>query len=151
MSAEHSNRVAVENEASLSEVGATEHVERVLPVLAEDVVVEKRIVETGRVRLHKTVQTHEEIIDEPLEQETVEIERIPINRVVAAPIPMRQEGDVTIISLTKEVLVVEKRLMFTEELRITRRRSEIHEPQQVTLHSEELVIERLPAVESSAS
>ena len=33
--------------------------------------------ETGRVRVHKTVQEHEEVVDAPLDQETVEIERPP--------------------------------------------------------------------------
>ena len=140
-----------------TQVEATEHteraerVERVVPILAEDVVVGKRTVETGRVRIHKTVQEHEEIVDEPLTQETVEVERVPINRIIERPIPTRQEGDVTIISITKEVLVVEKRLMFTEEVRITRRRSEFHEPQHVTLHSEEIAIEHSEAVEAPGS
>ena len=123
----------------------TERAERVVPILAEDVVVGKRTVETGRVRVHKTVQEREEIVDEPLAQETVEVERVPINRVIERPIPTRQEGDVTIISVTKEVLVVEKRLMFTEEVRITRRKTEFREPQRVILHSEEIAVEHIEA------
>ena len=137
-----------------TKVEATEHTERaerVVPILAEDVVVGKRTVETGRVRILKTVQEHEEIVDEPLTQETVEVERVPINRIIERPIPTRQEGDVTIISVTKEVVVVEKRLMFTEEVRITRRRSEFHEPQRVTLHREEIAIEHSEAAEAPNS
>ena len=144
----------VKTDSFPTQVEATEHaqrVERVVPILAEDVVVGKRAVETGRVRIHKTVQEHEEIVDEPLTQETVEVERVPINRIIERPIPTRQEGDVTIISITKEVLVVEKRLMFTEEVRITRRKSEFHEPQRVTLHTEEIAIEHSEAVEAPGS
>ena len=74
---------------------------------------------------------------------------VPINRIIERPIPTRQEGDVTIISVTKEVLVVERRLMFTEEVRITRRRSEFHEPQRVTVQSEEIEIEHIPHREAS--
>jgi uncharacterized protein (TIGR02271 family) len=136
-------RSGMESQASTTHV--VESAERVVPIVAEDVVVGKRTVETGLVRVRKTVREHEEIVDEPLEQETVSVERVPINRVIERPIPTRQEGDVTIISVTKEVLVVEKRLMFTEEVRITRRKSEFHEPQRVTLHSEEIAIEHVPA------
>jgi stress response protein YsnF len=48
-----------------------------------------------------------------------------------------------IISLVKEVPVVEKRLMLTEELRITRRSTEHRESLPVTLRSEEVTVERL--------
>jgi len=137
--------------ASAAQAALPENTERVMPILAEEVEIEKRVRETGRVHVHKTVQQREEVVDEPLVQETVEIERVPINRIIERPIPTRQEGDTTIISVTKEVLVVEKRLMFTEEVRITRRRSEFHDPQRVDLQSEEIVIEHLPVAEAPTS
>jgi len=145
------NPQATASTASVVKVASSESAERVIPLLAEEVEVEKHVRETGRVRVHKTVQQHKEMVDEPLVQETVEIERVPINRVIERPIPTRQEGDTTIISVTKEVLVVEKRLMFTEEVRITRRRSEFHDPQRVDLQSEEIVIEHLPVAEAPTS
>jgi hypothetical protein len=45
------------------------------------------------VRIHKTVQTREVLVDEPLLQEVVVVERVPVNRVVEGPIPVRYEGD----------------------------------------------------------
>ena len=147
MSTVHKEPLLVDSETAMTEDAAREKVERVVPILAEEVLVGKRTIETGRVRVHKSVQEREEIVDELLEQETVEVERVPINRIIERPIPTRQEGDVTIISVTKEVLVVEKRLMFTEEVRITRRKSEFHEPQRVVLHSEEIAVEHIPATE----
>jgi uncharacterized protein (TIGR02271 family) len=115
----------------------------VLPVLAEALDVQKRRVETGRVRIHKTVQTREVLVDEPLLREEVAIERVSINRVVEGPIPVRYEGDTMIISLLEEVLVVETRLLLTEELRITTRRTETHTPARVTLRHEDVTIERV--------
>jgi stress response protein YsnF len=47
-----------------------------------------------------------------------------------------------IVPLYEEVLVVEKRLMLREELHITTTRTEMHQPQSVTLRSEDVVIER---------
>lgn len=150
MNAGSENPLRAGREASNKRAEATES-DVVIPILAEDVVVEKQVVETGRVRVHKTVQQHEELVDEPLVQEAIEVERVPVNRIIERPIPTRQEGDVTIISVTKEVLVVEKRLMFTEEVRITRRKSEYHDPQRVSLRSEEIAIEQIPVAEASAS
>jgi stress response protein YsnF len=62
-----------------------------------------------------------------------------------APVPVRQEGLTTIITLLEEVVVVEKRLRATEEVRITRRRTVRQASQHVTLRREEAVVERLDA------
>jgi uncharacterized protein (TIGR02271 family) len=115
----------------------------VLPVMAEALDVRTRRVETGRVRIHKTVQTREVLVDEPLLREEVVIERVPVNRVVEGPIPVRYEGDTMILSLLEEVLVVETRLLLTEELHLTKRRTETHQPACVTLRREEVTIERV--------
>ena len=82
----------------------------VLPVMAEVLDVRTRRVETGRVRIHTTVQAREVLVDEPLLREEVIIERVPVNRMVEGPIPVRYEGDTMILSLLEEVLVVETRL-----------------------------------------
>jgi uncharacterized protein (TIGR02271 family) len=115
----------------------------VTPVIVEELDVRKHTVETGRVRITKVVHEHEELVDAPVLREEVIIERVPINRYIEAPIPLRSEGDTMIISLVKEVPVVEKRLMLTEELRITRRSTEHRESLPVTLRSEEVTVERL--------
>jgi uncharacterized protein (TIGR02271 family) len=115
----------------------------VLPVLAEALDVRTRRVETGRVRIHKTVQTREVLVDEPLLREEVIIERVPVNRVVEGPIPVRYEGDTMIISLLEEVLVVETRLLLKEEVHMTTRRTETHTPARVTLRHEDVTIERV--------
>jgi uncharacterized protein (TIGR02271 family) len=115
----------------------------VVPVLAEVLDVQTRRVETGRVRLHKTVHTREVLVDEPLLREEVVIERVPVNRVVEGPIPVRYEGDTMIVSVLEEVLVVETRLLLTEELRITTRRTERHAPERVTLRHEDVTVERV--------
>jgi uncharacterized protein (TIGR02271 family) len=115
----------------------------VLSVLAEALDVRTRTVETGRVRIHKTVHTREVLVDEPLLREEVIIERVPVNRVVEGPIPVHYEGDTMIVSVLEEVLVVKTRLLLTEELRITRRRTETHQPVPVTLRREDVTIERI--------
>ena len=115
----------------------------VLPVMAEALDVQKRRVETGRVRIHKAVHTREVLVDEPLLREEVAIERVPVNRVVEGPIPVRYEGDTMIISVLEEVLVVDTRLLLKEEVRITTRRTERHAPERVTLRREDVTVERV--------
>jgi uncharacterized protein (TIGR02271 family) len=115
----------------------------VLPVIEETLDVHTALVETGRVRLRKIVHEWEETVDPPLWHEEVVVERVPIDRVVEQPVSVRSENDTLIIPLVQEVLVVEKRLLLKEEVRITKRRVETHAPQQVTLHREEAVVERI--------
>ncbi len=121
----------------------------VIPVLAETVNVGKRKRATGGVRVTKHVRTRDEIIEPTRTEEIVEVERVPVNREVAEPPAVRQEGDVTIVPILEEVLVVEKRLVLREELRITRRRREITERHRVTLRREEAEIEPLPGEPSA--
>ena len=115
---------------------------RVIPVITEQAVVNKRVVETGKVRIHKRVIQREEVINAESIQEQIEIERVPVDRFVDEPPQMRQEGDTLIIPVLEEVLVVEKRLVLKEEVRVKRVRSVKPNPQTVTLRSEELLVER---------
>lgn len=112
-----------------------------IPRVEERLTVGKAEVERT-VRVRKTVQEREEVVDQALLRERVDVERVAVNRVVQAAPEVRQEGDVTIIPVLEEVLVVEKRLMLREELRVTRRRTEVREPQTVTLRSEQVHVER---------
>lgn len=124
----------------------------VVPVVAEELDIQRRRFETGRVRISKLVHEREELVDEPLLQETVEVERVAVNRVVDQPPSVRTEGDTIVVPVLEEVLVVEKRLMLKEELRITRRQSTTSQPQKVTLRSEEVVVDRAdPVVQEEVS
>lgn len=133
----------------VSEIGArTAHetakeTERfVVPVVGEELTVDKRVVESGRVRIAKRVREDERTIDVPVFRETVEVERVAVNQFVAEPPGIRYEGETMIIPVLREELVVEKRLMLVEELRVTKRQTETSSPQQVTLLREEIQIER---------
>ncbi|MGI8746235.1 MAG: DUF2382 domain-containing protein [Bryobacteraceae bacterium] len=119
--------------------------EVVVPVVAEDLVIEKRQVATGGFRVHKLVQEHDEIIAMPLLKEHVDIRRVIVDRDVDGPMPIRQKGDVTIIPVVEEVIVVEKRMRLKEEFHITRRTTQEHAEQTVTLQRETAVVERLDA------
>ena len=120
----------------------------VVPVVVEELDVRRRQVETGRVRLTKVVREHEEMVDEPLLREEVTVERAAINQIDNEPVTVRYEGDTMIVPVLEEILVVEKRLVLKEEIRITRQRVEQREPQRVTLRSEEVIVERVDPSDS---
>jgi uncharacterized protein (TIGR02271 family) len=125
----------------------------IVPVVAEELHVGKRQVETGRARITKKVTEHEEVVDDALMREEVEIEHIPVHKVWEGEAPtVRYEGDTLVIPLLEEVLVVAKKLMLKEEVRISKRQTLVHEPQRVTLRSEEVTVERvgpIPAQEDT--
>jgi uncharacterized protein (TIGR02271 family) len=114
-----------------------------IPVVHEQVHVGKRVEEAGRVRIRKLVREEEQTIDEPLTREEVTVERRAVSRPADGPQESRTEGDALIIPVVSEVLVVEKRLMVTEELVVRKRKVEDHRPQTVTVRREEAVVERL--------
>lgn len=134
---------AAELDAAAATAVATE-TERpaVVPVIEETLKVGKRTVETGGVRIRTVTTEHERTVDEPLGREEVTIERVPVDRVVDGPQQSRREGDVLIIPVVEEVLVVEKRLMLKEELHVRKRWVEERRPQTVALRREEPIVER---------
>jgi len=115
-----------------------------LQLLAEDLSVSKETVETGRVRIAKRTRERPALIDESLTRERVEIETVPIGLRIDAMPKTRQEGDTTIIPVVEEILVVERRLVLKEEVRV--RRVETTEPHKETvmLRYQEAVVTRHP-------
>lgn len=114
----------------------------VIPVIQEQVTFDKQVVETGQVRILKRIVEHEELVDVPLFREEINVERVPVNRYLDAPVQVRQEGDVMIIPVVQEQIFYQKRLLLVEELRVTKKVIEEHKPQQVTLLKEEVEITR---------
>jgi uncharacterized protein (TIGR02271 family) len=122
----------------------------VIPVVEERIQVEGRKFETATVKIHKRVEEQTEMVDPPLQSQEVEIDRVAVNRIVDEAIPVRFEGDTTIIPLLEEVLVVEKRLLLREEVHIRKVHKEVHTPQEVLLRKETVEIERVPQPETPA-
>jgi len=114
-----------------------------IPLLEEEARIEKREVQTGRVRVRTATDNVEEIARATLDEDVVEVTRIPVGREVDEPPQVRTEDGVVIVPVLEEVLVVEKRLVLKEELRIRRSisREDIEVP--ITLRKQRAVVERL--------
>jgi len=116
----------------------------VIPVVEETLELAKERVETGKVRITKSVESREVVVDDPLNRERLSVEHVPINQVVTGDVPqVREEGDVTVIPILEERVVTHKELVLVEEVRIRRDRSQYHDPQSVTLRKEVVNVERL--------
>ena len=117
----------------------------VLPVIREELHVSVRQVDTGSgVRLHKSVSDQAHHIDQCLLRESVNVKRVPVDRIVAlseAPVA-RQEGDTLIVPVLEEILVVEKRLRIKEEVHITRTARQEQFADTVVLCTEHVSVER---------
>lgn len=117
--------------------------QQVIPVMEEFAVISREVVETGKVRIHKTVSEESTVVNLPVVNESYHIERVPVNQVQDTPPPsVRYEGDVMIIPVTREFTVVQKKYEVVEELRITRQVTETPLMQEISLLKESVQVER---------
>jgi uncharacterized protein (TIGR02271 family) len=113
-----------------------------IPIVEERLHTEKRRVETGKVRVRTVVEEEEQTVRESLARTHVEVERVPMDVEVSEVPPVREENGVTIVPVVREVLVVTKKLILTEEVRLKRSTSFEDHAQPVTLRMQRAVIER---------
>jgi uncharacterized protein (TIGR02271 family) len=114
----------------------------VVPLFREEASLGRQRVITGRVQVSTVSHWHEEVVDAFLTHESVEIERTPLNRFVDCVPPVRQEGDTIIIPVVEEELIVERRLVLKEEVRVRRVSTTEKHQERVQLRRQELVVTR---------
>jgi uncharacterized protein (TIGR02271 family) len=123
--------------------GARTVSEEIIPLVEETATVGKRQVVTGRVRVQTVTDTIDELAHADVKRETVEVTRIPVDKVVETAPDIKTEGEVTIVPVLEEVLVVEKRLVLKEELHIRRRVAAETVEVPVTLRKQRAIVERI--------
>lgn len=116
----------------------------VLRLHAEDLHVSKEQVEIAAVDVSTRTKTREVLVSEELAREGVEVTTVPVGRRIDAMPAIRQEGDVTIVPVVEEIVVVERRLMLKEELHVRRVRSTHRHEETVTLRYQEAEVVRRP-------
>ena len=118
-----------------------------IPVVEEEASVTKRLVETERVRVRTSAEEEQIVVREQVTREQVEVTRFAIGREVAEAPQIRTEGEVTIVPVLEERLVVEKRLFLVEELHLRRaaRTEEVAIP--TTVRRTRVEIDRYPIKE----
>ncbi len=113
-----------------------------IPVLEESIKIHKEFVETGKVIISKKVKEEEVNVSVPLMHEEVTVDKVEVNKYVDTAPEIRYEGETMIVPVVKEVLVVEKRLMLTEELHIRKNIVEKTEERIEKVRKEEVSVSR---------
>jgi stress response protein YsnF len=113
-----------------------------IPLHVEEISVSRHEIKKAKIQVALVTGTREQLIDEELTHVRVEIERVPIDRTVEVAPPTRQEGDITIIPIVEEIVVVERRLVLKEEVRVRRVSTKEQHQETVVLRQQEAVVTR---------
>jgi uncharacterized protein (TIGR02271 family) len=119
--------------------------EEAIPVVEETAHIDKREVQTGRVKVHTLVETSEQMVREALSSQNVKVTRVPVDQPVSRVPVIRTENGITIVPVLEEILVVEKRLILREELHIKQEVSHETVEVPVSLRKQRAVVERVDA------
>jgi stress response protein YsnF len=120
-----------------------------IELVEERVRLDKELRDVGGVRVTTHTELATETVVDTLQEMAVEVEHVPVGRFVDAAEEPRVEGDVTVVPVYEERLVVEKRLYLVEEVhlrRVTRAR-EVEVP--VEIRRQVAQVERLPPMDGS--
>ncbi|KPP88365.1 DUF2382 domain-containing protein [Erythrobacter sp. HL-111] len=118
--------------------------EHVVPVVEERVEIGRKVVEgrTVSVTTRPVSETHE--ISQPVMREKVTVERVPVGEVIEERPDIREDGDLTVIPVVEERLVVTRQLVLKEEIHLRRTREETTEEHSVELRRTEVDISEQP-------
>lgn len=116
----------------------------VIPIIEETVSVTSRKVVTGRVRIATRTESVDQVLPANLSSQDVEVARVPMDRRIETMPEVRVEGDLTIIPVVEERLVVTRELYLREEVHV--RRVERTETVEIpaTTRRQTVQIDRLP-------
>ncbi|HLI50492.1 MAG TPA: DUF2382 domain-containing protein [Thermomicrobiaceae bacterium] len=104
----------------LRDAPITNEGEQVLELREERLVARKELREVGEIGVRVEVEELPGRLAIDAAREEVEVEHLPVGQVVSERRPPWQEGDVLIVPVYEEQLVVVKRLVLREQLRIRR-------------------------------
>ena len=119
--------------------------DKVLRLHAEQLQVSRRRRPGETVRVRTVTTEHGQLVEEPLTHERVEVLRVPVGRVVDTVPEIRQEGDVTIMPVVEEQMIVQRRLVLKEEVHVRRVRTSTLHRETVILRQQEAVVTRIQA------
>ncbi len=118
--------------------------DHIVPLAAEELVVDKVVEPADRVRADVRVTERELDVETEVVRETVEVTHVPVARFVDEAPRTRVEGDTTIVPVVREVAFVQKRLLLEEEVHVTKRRVVEPRTARVSVREEHAHVERLP-------
>lgn len=114
-----------------------------IPVIEEQLRIDKKVVQTGTVSISKEIREEDVEIETPVIRELVDIEHVPINQYIEKPPEIRHEGDTMVIPVLREEVVVTKRWLLVEEIRVTKSKAQAPDSQVVKVRKEEVIFNRI--------
>lgn len=123
--------------------------EHKIPLVEERLSVAKRDVVDGEVQVRTRTVATTEAFDVDLLSEEVDVTRVAVGVLVDVAPQVRTEGDVMIVPILEERLVVEKRLVLVEEIRIQRKNTFRTERVETELRKQIASVERVNADEET--
>ncbi|HZR99723.1 MAG TPA: DUF2382 domain-containing protein [Chloroflexota bacterium] len=115
--------------------------ERTLELREEQLVARKDLREAGEITVRTVVEEVPGRLEVEAQREEVEIEHEPVGQIVSERVGPYEEDGVLVVPIYEEQLVVVKRLMLKENLRVRRVASTEHQCFEDTLRRDRLVIE----------
>ncbi len=116
----------------------------------EDAVIDKRVVPGDTVRVETITRMHEQRVEIALMHEWIDIVHVPVGHFVDEVPDIRQEGDLIIMPVVEEVLVLERRLRLVEEVHIRRVDQIERRVETVVLRSQDAKVTRRPRTDGDA-
>ena len=116
---------------------------QVIPLAAERLTIGRRRVDTARVIVTTKTDHVPVVIDD------VRIERVPVDRFIDEPAVPRYEGDVLVVPVMEEVVVVTRRLRLIEEVRIDPHVVSRRHRETVPVRRQRLEVDRRPVKSQS--
>lgn len=120
-----------------------DHLVQRVELLGEQLKINKRVVELGRVLVRAEVETRPYILETLLHAEEVNVVRMPIGIVVDEVPEIREEDDVLVVPIVEEQLVVQTKLVLKEELHIKTSTNSVPVRRVIPLRSEHATVTRL--------
>jgi uncharacterized protein (TIGR02271 family) len=117
-----------------------------IPLAEEELTATVRPTEAGAVRVQKTVVAEDRVLDVPVTEEHIRVERRVVDRAVEGVEPDAFEDMVIEVPLTEEKVDVKKRARVKEEVVISKQAVEHTEHVADTVRHEEIYIDEEPRV-----
>lgn len=121
--------------------------DNVLEVVEEELEVGKEMVERGRMRIYNVVTEHEVAKNVGLRDETLKVQRRPVNRAVKIDPDLFKERSFEMVEMD-EIAKVSKTARVVEEVALGKDVSEKIETIKETLRRQDVQVEEVPAVRS---
>ncbi|AKJ27470.1 hypothetical protein AAW51_0779 [Caldimonas brevitalea] len=119
--------------------------ETTLPIVEERPVVTRSLEQTGAVRVRVVTEEVPERLDLSEVHDDVVVERVAVGRICEdceERMGPWQDGDVLVVPVYEEQVVVQRRWVLKEEIRLRRQRRHTGSTQEVMLKREHAVVER---------